>query len=536
MSSITPEEQESKGINIARYMDIVRRRHLQFLIPLLLGWIVVWGASWVLPVRYKSGTLILVEQPTMPKNYVIPNINDDLQDRLQSITQQILSRTRLMLIIDRFKLYSGGRYELTPGERVDQMRKDIDIELVRDPHDAQISAFNIYYSASNPRIAQQVTGELTNLFINANLQVRQQESEDTTKFLESQLENARTSLSDQEAKVREFEGEHIGELPDQQASNLQILSGLQSQLTSEQDALNTAQQQHVYLETLINQYRALEETPRASANIPTRLPAIDEELNKLRAQLIDLKSRYTDQYPDVQKVKEEIATTEKMRDSLVAELEKKSPEGASSSGSAAQNLSTPAQSATLLQLQGQVQENQAEIVNREHTITSLKTQIDDYQLRLNQEPLRQQQLADLTRGYDQSKANYDDLLKKKNESQMATSMEKLQEGERFIMLDPPSLPVKPDFPNRLKFCGMGLGVGLALGLIVVGGLEFMDDRLHSEDEIAELLPVEVIADIPEILTPQDERRNKRRMLLGMVVAVLVFGIIAAGSAFSYLHS
>jgi polysaccharide biosynthesis transport protein len=535
MSSIAPDEQESKPLNFKRYLDLFRRRHLQFLIPLLVGWLLIWGISWVLPVRYKSGTLILVEQPTMPKDYVAPNINDDLQDRLQSITQQILSRTRLMLIIDRLKLYSSGRRELTPGEKVDRMRKDIDVELVRGTND-RITAFNIYYSASDPHVAQQVTGELTNLFINANLEVRQQESEDTTKFLEDQLENARTSLSDQEEKVREFEGEHMGELPDQQASNLQILSGLQSQLTSEQDALNTAQQQHVYLETLINQYQTFEETPKSSSNIPVRLPAIDDQLNKLRAQLIDLKSRYTDQYPDVQKVKEEIASTEKMRDSLITELEKKSPADASSSASATQGLSNPTQSATMLQLQGQLQENQAEIENRERTIADLKAKIDDYQSRLNQEPLRQQELADLNRGYDQSKANYDDLLKKKNESAMATSMEHLQEGERFIMLDPPSLPSKPDFPNRLKFCGIGLVVGIALGAIVAGGLEFAEDILHNEEDIEGLLPIDVIADIPEVLDVSDERRHKREMWIGWATAVVVFAIILAGSAFSYLHS
>jgi len=126
-------------------------------------------------------------------------------------------------------------------------------------------------------------------------------------------------------------------------------------------------------------------------------------------------------------------------------------------------------SSPLLQVQSQVQANRVEIANREHGVQELKAKVIDYQARLNQEPAREQQLADLTRGYDQSKANYDELLKKKNESAMATSMELLQQGERFRIIDPPSLPIKPDFPNRLKFCGIGLGVGLALGVVVAGG-------------------------------------------------------------------
>jgi hypothetical protein len=144
-------------------------------------------------------------------------------------------------------------------------------------------------------------------------------------------------------------------------------------------------------------------------------------------------------------------------------------------------------------------------------------------------------LADLTRGYDQSKANYDELLKKKNGSEMASSMERLQQGERFRILDPPSLPLKPDFPNRLKFCGIGLGVGLALGFVVAGGVEMMDDRLYSEKEIKDLLPIAVISEIPEILNPSDERSSKKRMWLGWAMAALVFATILAGSAFSYWH-
>jgi succinoglycan biosynthesis transport protein ExoP len=245
------EEQNSEGLDIQRYLQVVRRRHIHFLIPLFLGWLIVWGSSWILPVRYKSGTLILVEQPTMPKNYVVPNVTDDLQNRLQSITQQILSRTRLLLIIDKQHLYGDTRRQNTPDEKVERMRKDIDIELVHDSHNDQITAFKISYSARDAHVAQQVTSELTNLFINENLKVRQQQSEDTTKFIGSQLENARASLAEQEAKVREFKGEHVGELPSQEASNLQILSGLQAQLQNEQDTLNTAKQQRVYLQTLI---------------------------------------------------------------------------------------------------------------------------------------------------------------------------------------------------------------------------------------------------------------------------------------------
>jgi succinoglycan biosynthesis transport protein ExoP len=535
------EEQSSEPIDLQHYMGIVRRRHFHFLIPLFVAWVVVWGASWVLPPRYLSSTLILVEQPTMPKDYVTPNVTDDLQERMQSITQQILSRTRLLHIIDQFNLYTGPHSQPSPDQKVDRMRKDIGIDLVRDEHN-QITAFNVSYISRDPRLAQAVTSELTNLFINENVEESTNQAKDNTKFLEGQLETARKTLSEQEEKVREFKALHVGEMPGQLASNLQILSGLQSQLQNEEDALNTARQQHVYLQSMVDQYRTMQGSSKASDGTPTvGLPALDQELDKLKAQLADLSSHYTDRHPDVRNLKEQIAKTEKMRDQLVATMKAKDAaaqtEAHTDGGDKASTSEStdPTQATLLAPIQGQLKSNQVEISNREHSIAALKVKIDEYQGRLNQEPIREQQLADLTRGYDQSKANYDDLLKKKNESAMATSMVMQQRGERFQVIDPPSFPQKPDFPNRLKFCGIGLGIGLALGAAVAGAFEFMDDRMYDEKELKKLLPAEVIAEIPAIVNVADQQSATLKVWLGWATAAVVFVTILAGSAISFLR-
>ena len=531
------EEKPAESLNLEQYWGLARRRYWYFLAPLFLAWSLVWGASWFLPSVYKSATLILVEQPTMPKNYVVPNVDDDLQTRLVSISQQILSRTRLLLIIDKLHLYSDKGRHFTPDEEVTMMRKDIHTDLVHDPTTGAITAFTVAYSAPNPYLAQQVTKELTSLFIGENQKEIEKQSEDTTNFISDRLADARTNLAEQEAKVREFEGAHEGELPSQQTSNLQILSGLQAQMLSEQDALNTAKQQRVYYQSLIEQYRTLHVAPQASGASPTGVSALDEQLVKLKSQLADLSARYTDQYPAVQNLKGEIAKTEKMRDQEIADLKVRA-NAAKQSGAAnsANDLSDAVQSAPLLQLEGQLRANQTEISNREQAIAGLNAKINNYQARLNAEPASEQQLADLTRGYEQSKANYDDLLKKESESSMATSMEQMQQGERFTMLDAPTLPLKPDFPNRLKFCAAGFGFGIALGGVVVGGLEFLDGRLHSDKEITDLLPVAVIAEIPEVVSSRDEKRNRRRIFLGWAMAGLVFACILVGSAFSFLHA
>jgi polysaccharide biosynthesis transport protein len=530
------EEKPGEGINLQQYVDVIRRRHMYFLIPFFVGWLVVWSASWVLPSRYKSGTLILVEQPSMPKDYVTPNVTDDLQSRLQSITQQILSRTRLLHIIEELNLYATGRGRLNPDELVERMRKDIEIELVRGANN-QITSFNIYYSAHDPQVAQRVTAELTNLFISENLELRQQKSEDTTKFLEQQLEAARQNLAEQEEKVRVYKDQHLGELPTQLQSNLQILSGLQSQLQNEQDGLNSDRQQSAYLESMLAQSRALQRTPKTGDATPVGIPALDQQLDKLKAQLADLSSHYTDRHPDVRKVKDEIARVEKMRTQALADL-KTSTVVTSDNGNgpapAPDDLDSRDGAATI-QLQGQLKAIQIDITSKERTISDLKAKMNEYQGRLNQEPVREQQFADLNRGYEQSKANYDELLKKKTSSQMATSMELLQQGEHFQMIDPPSLPLKPDFPNRLKFCGIGLGIGIVLGGALAGGTEYLDDRLYSEKELKDLLPVAVISEIPPITHPQEERKQERKLWLGWATAAIVFATILMGSAISYLR-
>ena len=496
------QQQEAEPIDLSRLVDLIRRRHMQFLIPLFLGWLLVWGSSWFLQARYLSSTLILVEEPTMPKNYVEPNVNDDLQSRLQSISQQILSRTRLLLIIDKLNLYAGTKNSApTSDDKVDLMRKDIGIELVRNRSEA-ITAFRISYTAPTPNIAQEVTSKLTSLFIDENLRVRQQQSEDTTQFMESQLEGARQSLSSQEAKIRDFQAAHEGELPTQQTTNLQILSGLQAQYQNEQQALNTAKQQRIYFQTQLDQYRALQGNS-STPDGPSGLPAIDQQLEKMRAQLTELSSHYTDSYPDVQQLKSEIAKTEKIRSNFIAELKRNA--GKQDSGAAAHEVVDPTQSAQLMQLQGQVHSSQLEITNREHAIADLNARIGEYQKRLTQEPASEQQLADLTRGYEQSKSNYDELLKKKNESQHGDEYGTVAAGRAVHHTGSTEPSLEAGISRTGSKCvAWGLLSARFWVRCIVGILEFLDDRLHSDKQIKKLLPAAVISEVPEILTVKDK--------------------------------
>jgi polysaccharide biosynthesis transport protein len=522
-------DQQPQLPDLQQMMGIVRRRRWHFLLPLFAGWLLVWTASWFLPSVYRSGTLILVEQPAVPEKLVASNIDIDIQRQLDSIGQQILSRTRLVRIIDSLDLYREDRKRKNPDDLVEQMRKDIDIELVRSD-DKKLSAFNIYYLNRNPEMAQQATKELANLFISENLEQRQERSENTTRFLEDQLAQARTKLSEQEARVREFKDKHIGELPSQTQSNLQILGGLQAQLQAQEDSLNRAKQQNTYLESLLNQYRSLERGKSAEGG-PVGLAAIDQELDRLKAQLADLSSHYTDKHPDVRKTKEQIARTEKMRERVVADMNKPRV----SSADAPAPISMDPRSGPVLDLESQLKANRIEITNRQQEIKDLQGQVNQYQARLNRTPVMEQQFADITRDYEQSKANYDSLLAKKNQSEMATNLEKTQQGEHFSMLDPPNLPTKPYKPNRLHLCGLGLIVGLILGGIVAAGSEWMGGKVVSEREIKKLVPFEILAEIPVLQTAAEQANTQRGNVLAGAAAALILLCILAGSAITYLH-
>jgi succinoglycan biosynthesis transport protein ExoP len=521
------EPETSERLELGELKGVAYRQRWPFLLALSAVWLVVWAGSWILPSYYRSGTLILIEQPAVPEKLVATNINSDMQQQLDSISEQILSRTRLLHIIDSLGLYAPDQKRRTADEMVEKMRKDIGIELVRGDN-RELSAFHIYYTNRDPGMAQKATQALADLFMSQSLADRQGRSENTTRFLQEQLLEARRKLEQQEARVREFKDKHLGELPSQTASNLQILTGLQSQMQAQQDALNQAKQRNTYLESLVSQQRQLAPAGGKGGDaVPGGLAAIDHDLDQLKGRLADLTSHYTENHPDVRKTKEQIARTEKMRDKFVADMN-----AAGSSGEA----SAETKSAAVLELESELKANRIEIANHEGEVRDLRGRIGQYQSRLNMSPVMEQQFADITRDYDQSKADYDSLLAKKNQSEMATNLEKTQQGEHFRMLDPPNWPGRPYQPNRLKLCGLGLGAGLLIGAGVAVRREKASGKVHTEKKIKQLIaPLAVIAEIPAVEDAAEQEARRRADWRLAAAAAAMVAVMLAGSAVSYLY-
>jgi polysaccharide chain length determinant protein (PEP-CTERM system associated) len=522
------------------YVAIVVRRRWWIVLPLFLTWLAVWGVSWLLPTTYTSDALISAEQEKVSDTYVMENVNVNLQNRLQSTTQKVLSYASLEKIIGQFKLYATPpRYSgfFKPKDPVDQMRGDIKIELVGAPgYRGEFFTFKIHYSADTPELAQQVNSELTSLFINENVRAQRQLSENTTAFLDSELADARTKMEQQEAEVSAFKAKHAGNLPGQLQSNVQILAGLQAQLASTQHALDTSKQQKIYLESLLQQYQSAQASLGGDSSVIST-QALDKVLQDLRLQIQNLRTRYTDGHPDIVALKDKIAKTEALRKQNEAEIASHPQSGKSTNAidfSVADGVQRGSPT-TIMQLQSQLKANQLEIQNEQENAKALELQTAAYQARLNLTPETEQELSVVSRGYDEARFNYNSLLQKQTQSQLATSLGQQQQGQQFHIIDPPKLPDKPSAPNRFLISLVGLALGTVLGLGLATFLELTDVRFRQEKDLEGILPARMLVGIPRLSTPQEDhfRVIVRYVECGAVAVVAL--LIFTGNLYTYYN-
>ena len=523
---MAPQENASRApITFHDAWDTLVRRRWLVGGGLFACWLAVWSLTWLLPSVYRSETVILIEQQKVPEEYVTANVTLDLQQRLEGLRQQILSRTRLQHIIEQFGLYKEAN-KTNPDEVIEQMRKDVDIQPGESHRGQMASTFKISYNAPSAKLAQQVNAQLTSLFIDENIEEQSQRAEGTTEFLSTELQSARSHLNEQEDKIKQFKAGNLGQLPSQVETNVHILSGLQEREQSLSQALNRAQEQRLYFESLLTQYRSVSKDEAKGAN---SLPAIDEQLGKLKEELADAQAKYTPDHPDVQRLKRLIARTERQRD----DIQRRLAEGGNDAP-AAPTSRDPRTMTPILQFESQLKANQQEIADTKRELAQVEAQIAGYQGRLNNMPIREQQLADLTRDYDQSKLNYDSLLKKQMQSQMATNLEKRQQGEQFRIIDPPSLPKKPVSPDRLKLSLMGLAGGLLLGLGLAVVVEAVEDKVRTEDEVTRLVKVRILAGVPHLFTPEEENKRKVRRVVEWCAAAVMLLVMVAANAYTSL--
>ena len=496
-----------RELTASDYMAMLRRRWVLIVVLAVVGGPVAYGVSRFLPDRYKSQTLVLVERPSVPEKIVASLDTDDLAQRLSSMQQQILSRSRLEPVINQFGLYPNDTNKVPMEDLVARLQKAIEVTPIlpmAQTQNRQLPGFYVNVTLANARTAQQVCTTVTSMFIEENLRLRQQHSEDTTQFLVNQLAEAKVNLDEQDAKLAAFKSHYLGSLPDQEQMNLNLLSNMTSQLDSATQALARAQQDKSFAESMLTQQIAAWQATQTGRSPET----LEQQLAALQTQLATLQSRYTDDYPDVIKVKNDIAALKKQ----IATSD--SQKGSTDASKTQKNALEPTQ---IAQLRAQVHNLDQVIAEKAREQEQIKQQIRLYQDRVQSTPAVEQQFKELTRGYQTALDSYNELQKKRDESAMAAELERKQQGEQFRVLDPANLPDKPSFPNRPLFAVGGLGGGLALGLGIALLLEMKDSSLKTERDVEFALRLPVLAMIPEIeLAPAGKvLKNEGPVLAGV---------------------
>ena len=469
------------------YLVMFRRRWILILVLAVVGALLAYGVSFVVPVKYQSQTLVLVEQPTVPTSYVAPVDNTNISERLASMQQQILSRARLEPIIRQSRLFSKDLDRVPMDDLVARLQKAIEVSPVQpmaETRAVSLPGFFVTVTLDSPQAAQQVCTAVTSLFIEENLQLRQEHSEDTTEFLTQQLNDAKVNLDAQDAKLAAFETQHLGTLPEDEQKNFSFLSGLNSQLGSVTQAISSTQQSKSFTESMLAEQLALWHQAQSDHNPET----LAHQLGTLQNHLAELKARYTDDYPDVIKTKTDIAA-------LQVRIQKNSETKDTTPVKPQDGQVEPVE---IAQLRAQLTGYDQRIALQNKDLDRIKEAINAYQAKVQSSPGVEQQYKELTRGYQTALESYNDLLKKRDSAAMATSLEHQQRSEQFRVLDPANLPDTPSFPNRPKFVGGGVALGLFSGFGLALLLGLRDTSMRTERDVEMSLQLPVLCIIPSI--------------------------------------
>lgn len=462
-----------------------------------------------LPDVYRASATVLIERRHMAETFVRSSVSGELETRLQTISEKMLSRSRLGDVIAHFDLYPELRRRSSLEAAIERMRRDIQLEFkaVEQPGGRATLAFTVSYQGADPETVALVTNVLASFHVEENLRVRKRAASGAVEFLKRQLDETAQRLGEQERRVAEFKKRHGVELPQQVAVNLSILERLNSQLRLTSDALARAIERRAMLA------RPLDGVVPGTPTTPDT-PAV--RLARLKRELRDLTRRYTDKYPEVVRVKAEIAAAEE--DMATAGREAR-PEPSAAA------VSDP----TLVRLQDSLALADTEIKTLRGEEQSLRREIDEYRARLENAPQREQDLQEVSRTYETTKDLYFSLLKRYEEATLAENMEQQQRGDEFRILDPAIPSPLPSAPNRLKLLLFGAALSLGGTVALTMFVEHVHNVFHTVDDLRTVTRLPIVASIPLIVTEVDRRRRRRRFMLAAVSAVLCLTILAAVS-------
>ena len=485
---------EEKSINLEDLLDVVQKKWYWITIPffvfLFLG---VW-LYMVLPREYEATTVILIQPQEIPSEYVVATVRSGLEERVRTLSQEVMSRSNLERIMTEMNLYTEERARAVPIEiLVESMRKRITVDASGSGRSG-VGSFTLSFKGRDPQQVADVTNRLASLFIENNLSARARQATETTEFLEKQLSDLKALLEDYESKLQEYRNAHMGQLPEQLQSNTATLTNLQNNLETVQRSLTDARNRKLLL-----QGGARTTTSGTQPAMSSRY----QRLAELKQRLQDMRSNYTPEHPEIKKLMDQIRELENQPAEVVKET------------------SDP-----------QLQAINVEIASLEREAARIRARIGEYQQRVENTPKAEQEMATMQRDYQITQQNYQRLLDRLYEARRAESLEKRQQGEQFRILDlaqPPRTPVKPNF-LRLAMVFLILGLGSGSGLLLL--MELFDSSVKSIRQVEELAGnIPCISAVPLALTEADKDRSRKKTIALIAANILIvvtgFGIVVA---------
>jgi polysaccharide chain length determinant protein (PEP-CTERM system associated) len=508
------------------YLEILWRRKWLVIVPFVIISLGTVIGTQFLPNRYRSDAQILIVPQQVPENFVPTTITTSLNSRLQAISQQIQSRTRLERIIQELNLFPEQRKTMIMEDVVELMRRDIIVSIARPAARREDPGyFTVGFMSDNPRTAMQVTERLASQFITENLQDRTVQADQTNEFLETQLEESRRRLADHEQRLAQFRQRHSGELPSQVGSNVAVMQSTQAELEGIYEAINRDRDRQLVLDRMAADLVSISaataqntaQTVKAVENAP---PSAAQQLATAQSALRTLQLRLKDEHPDLIRAQR-----------VVRELEQKAraeelnnPIGVGTSERSALSASDQKR---LSEMQIERDSLDRRILASRAEEARLQAVLSSYRAKLEATPTRESEETELTRDYTTMQQQYQTLLQRSQQSRIAADLERRQIGEQFRLIDAARLPERPISPNRPRLNMLGAFAGLAFGFALIALIEYRNTSFRTDDDIALSLSLPVLAVIPVMNTRRERDRSKHRKLIAISASlVAMLGAIA----------
>jgi polysaccharide chain length determinant protein (PEP-CTERM system associated) len=515
-----PNKNEIQKIHY--YLNLVVKKRWFVIVSFCLAMIAGIYVALISPPRYQANTMILVEPQRVPSDYVKSLVTIDINSRIGTISQQIMSRSNLEKIIKQFNLFSAPEEQKMFIEmKLKNLQKRISVQVTRSGRES--NSFSISFRGKDPEKAMNIANTLASYFIDANLIIREQQAAGTSDFLEDELGAMRRRLEEVEETLKNFKKKYMGELPEQLTTNLAIFGRLQEQLPEKEKNLRATKQMLASLtQSKIDSQPIQNFELISNDDSPFAADTTDsEKLNELKEKLADLKTRYTDKHPDV-------VTTSKAIDELEAKINEESMSTDEDASLEPETQIEPVEIEGQDIFSIQKAELERDISAQEIEIAHIRKQIGVYEARVENTPKREQELMALQRDHKNIQNSYNSLLSRKLEAEIAVNMEKKKKAEQFRIVDHAKMPEEPISPNLIMLLLVSLAGGFGIGIGLIIALDFLNDSIRKPTD-TDKLGIPVLATVPRIIHPRDriiKRVNLAMTGLFLSIDFLLFACFA----------